>query len=164
MRRLAWLFLLPTLLLGADRQVSYQDLKTAAPGDWLTYSGSYNSQRYSRLKQIHTGNVQALAPAWIFHVSNEERLECVPVVVDGVMYVTQDNGTVYALDAQSGRMIWSYHYTLGKPRGANRGVAVYGNRVYFTTGDAFLVALEARTGNFLWRSKIAEAKDGYWAR
>ena len=163
MRKLAWLLLLPGLLWGADRQVTYQDLKTAEPANWLSYSGSYNSQRYSRLKQIHAGNVQALAPAWIFHVPNEERLECVPVVVDGVMYVTQAIGVVYALDAQSGRVIWSYHYTFGKPRWTNRGVAVYGNRVYFTTGDAYLVALEARTGNFLWRSKIAEAKDGYLA-
>ena len=163
MRKLAWLLCWAGILLPANAQVTYQDLKTAPPGNWLTYSGSYGSERYSPLKQIHTGNIQTLVPAWIFHVPNEERLECVPIVVNGVMYVTQAIGTVFALDAQSGRLIWSYHYPFAKPNGANRGVAVYGNRVYFTTPDAYLVALEARTGNFLWRSKIAEAKEGYSA-
>lgn len=155
---LCWIF--PFLAFGA--QVSEQDLRKAAPPDWLTYSGSYSSQRYSLLKQITTANVKALAPAWIFHVPDEERLESVPIVVNGTMYVTKPR-EVYALDGRSGRMIWSYRYPSGHGQCANRGVAVYGDRVYFNTPDAFLVALEARSGNLLWKSKIAEAKEGYTA-
>jgi alcohol dehydrogenase (cytochrome c) len=162
MMKLARLFCWAGFLLPAMGQVTYQDLKTADPGNWLTYSGSYSSQRHSLLKQIDTSTIQALVPKWIFHVPGQERLESVPIVVNGVMYVTQSR-EVYALDGRTGRLIWSYRYPSKLGQGDNRGVAVYGNRVYFTTPDAFLIALDARTGNFLWQSKIAEAKDGYWA-
>ncbi|MGH9667103.1 MAG: PQQ-binding-like beta-propeller repeat protein, partial [Bryobacteraceae bacterium] len=138
------------------------DLKTADPSNWLTYSGSYSSQRHSLLKQIDSRNIQALVPKWIFHVPKQERLESVPIVVNGVMYITQSR-EVYALDGRTGRLIWSYNYPSTLGQGDNRGVAVYGNRVYFTTPDAFLIALDARTGSLLWQSKIAEAKDGFWA-
>lgn len=163
MTKWAWLFCWAILLpVGTKAQVSYQELKKPDSSNWLTYSGSYSSERYSQLKQIDTANVQTLVPAWIFHVQKEERLECVPVVVNGVMYITRP-GQVYALDGQTGRLIWSYDYPSTEHGVPNRGVAIYGNRVYFTTPDAFLVALDRRTGNFLWRSKIAEAKEGYWA-
>ncbi|HEV2382177.1 MAG TPA: PQQ-dependent dehydrogenase, methanol/ethanol family [Terriglobia bacterium] len=161
MMKLACLFLCAGTLFAEERQVTFQDLKAADANNWLCYSGSYGSQRYSHLKQINTTNVQSLVPAWIFHVTKEERLESVPIVVEGVMYFTQAVGVVYAVDGQSGRLIWTYRYPFGKPSWPNRGAAVYQNRVYFTTQDAYLVALDARTGSFLWRSKIAEAKDGY---
>ena len=73
-----------TVMTGSA-QVSSQDLVKADPRNWLSYSGSYNSQRHSGLQQIHTGNVSALAPAWIYHFPGAEELESVPVVVDGVM-------------------------------------------------------------------------------
>lgn len=164
MTRWAWLIYAAVILLPVrmQAQVNYQELKNPDPSNWLTYSGSYSSQRYSLLKQIDVADVQKLVPAWIFHGRREERLECVPVVVNGVMYVTKP-GAVYAIDGQAGRLIWTYHYRFTHRGVANRGVAVYGDRVYFTTPDAFLIALDARTGNFLWRSKIADAKEGYWA-
>src|SRR5207245_11342883 len=154
--------LLSLALLGAlCAQVTYQDLLSAKAGDWLTYSGSYHSQRHSTLKQIHRGNVSSLVPKWIYHVPGATRLETVPLVADGVMYVSQPN-EVYAVDAQAGRLIWEYHHEPALERGPNRGVAVYGNRVYLGTADAQLVALDSRTGNLLWKTKMAEAKDGYW--
>ncbi len=151
--------LLPASAAG---QVTYQDLLKADPGNWLTYSGSYNSQRHSLLKQINIGNAQALTPKWIYHVPGAGRLESVPIVVDGVMYVSQPN-EVFALDGRTGRVVWRYRHEPALGKGPNRGVAVYGNRVYFTTPDAFLVALDARTGNLLWQSEIAKFKDGYWS-
>jgi len=153
-----------SILVGilATAQVRYEDLLKADPANWLTYSGSYDAQRHSLLKQIHTGNVRALVPQWIYHVPGGSRLESVPLVVNGVMYLSQPN-EVHALDARTGRLIWQYRREPAIRRGPNRGVAVYNNRVYFTTPDAFLVALDARTGNFLWQSKIAEAKEGYWS-
>lgn len=146
----------------ARAQVTYQDLLKADSNNWLTYSGSYNSQRHSLLKQVNTASAHALVPKWVFHVPGAGRLESVPVVVDGVMYVSQPN-EVYALDGRTGRVIWKYRHEPALGKGPNRGVAVYGNRVYFTTPDAYLVALDARTGSLLWQSEIAKFSEGYWA-
>ncbi len=141
--------------------LSFPDLLRPTPANWISYNGSYNSQRHSLLKQIDIRNVHALAPRWIFHVPGAQRLESVPVVVDGVMYVSQPN-EVYALDARTGRLIWEHHRQPALHRGPNRGVAVYGSRVYFGTPDAHLVALDALTGNLLWDVQMADPKDGYW--
>ena len=149
------------LALSAGAQVTNQDLLRANPADWLTYSGAYHSQRHSTLKQIHTGNVRSLSAKWIFRVPGASRLETVPIVHKGVMYISQPN-EVYALDAQSGRRIWEYRHD-APARGPNRGVAIYGHQIYFGTPDAKLVSLDARTGNLLWSVKLAEASDGYWS-
>jgi alcohol dehydrogenase (cytochrome c) len=141
-------------------QVTYQDLVKADSNNWLSYSGSYGAQRHTSLKQVHTGNVESLMTKWIYHVDGSRRLEGVPVVVNGVMYVSQPN-EVDALDARSGRLIWQYQRTVANARGANRGVAVYGNKVFIGTTDAFLVALDARSGSVIWESKIADASIGY---
>ncbi len=154
----AWLL----AVLAAAAQVTYQDLRKADPANWLTYSGSYPATRHSLLRQIHTGNVGALVPKWIYHLQGASRLESVPVVVDGVMYVSQPN-EVYALDGRNGRVIWEYHREPALKRGPNRGVAVYDHKVYFGTPDAHLVALDARTGSVVWEAKLAEARDGYWS-
>ena len=98
----------------------------------------------------------------MFHVDSARRLETVPIVVDGVMYVSQPN-EVYALDGRSGRLIWEYDHQPALRKGPNRGVAVYGNKVYIGTPDAYLVALDARTGSVVWKTKLAEASDGYWS-
>ena len=76
-----------------------------------------------------------------------------------VMYITQPN-EIFALDGRSGRLIWHYQHILPHApdrEGPNRGAAVFGNKVYFTTTDAFLIALNASNGNVLWQSKIAES-------
>jgi alcohol dehydrogenase (cytochrome c) len=155
--RLAWIFLAPLALA----QVTYEDLKKADPGNWLHYSGQYHAQRHSLLNQVHTGNVKNLVPAWIYHVRGANRLESVPIFVDGVLYLSQTN-EVHALDGRTGRLIWEYRRQ-ARQRGPNRGIAVYGNKVYMGTADAYLVALDARTGSLLWESKIAEAEEGYWS-
>ena len=149
------------VILGAEAQVTSGDLLRADPSNWLSYSGAYHSQRHSALRQIHTDNVRALVPKWIFHVPGATRLEATPLVSNGVMYVSQPN-EVYALDAGSGRKIWEYRFEPAVERGPNRGVALYGNRVYFGTPDAHLVALDARTGNRLWAVELAKAAEGYW--
>src|SRR5437867_9331958 len=145
----------------APGQVTYQQLLKAAPENWLTYSGSYNSRRHSALKRIHTGNVRDLAAKWIYHIRGAEELESVPIVVGGVMYVSDAN-RVFALDGRAGRLIWEYRRRPALQRGANRGVAVLGNKIYFGTQDAHLVALDARTGSLIWDAKMAEVSEGYW--
>jgi len=143
-------------------QVTGEHLLKPDPANWLHYNGQYHSQRHSALNQVHTGNVSRLAAKWIFHVPNARQLQNVPIIANGIMYVSQPN-EVYALDARTGRQIWAWFRQPALQKGPNRGVAVYGNRVFVTTPDAHLVALDARTGSELWASKIAEASDGYWS-
>ena len=143
-------------------QVTDQQLLEADASTWLHYNGSYDSRRHSRLDQVNLGTINRLTPKWIFRVPNASRLQSVPIVSGGVMYVTQPN-EIYALDARTGRKIWEYARVPRREKGPNRGVAIWGDKVYFTTPDAYLVALNAATGNVVWESKIAEASDGYWS-
>ena len=80
------------------------------PQNWLTYSGSYSSQRYSPLKQIDPANVKNLELKWVFQAQSLQKFETTPLVVDGIMYVTQSPNDVVALDAKTGRVFWIYHY------------------------------------------------------
>jgi PQQ-dependent dehydrogenase (methanol/ethanol family) len=125
-------------------------------GDWPTYAGTVGGNRYSPLREINTQNIVALRPAWI-HPNPYASLETTPLVVDGVMYVTAPN-QVTALDGRSGGEIWNY----SRPRspadeisgdaakGANRGVAVLGDRIFFITDNAHLICLHRLTGALLW--------------
>src|SRR5262247_3258971 len=148
--------------------ISFADIVEPRTGDWPTYHGHLSGNRHSPLRQIHTGNVAQLAPKWIFSIPNVRRLECTPVVVDGVMYVTTAN-RVYALDAQSGRQIWRYQRPLtkglvGDAAGAiNRGVAVLGDKVFMVTDNAHLIALHRLTGRLLWDVEMADSREHYGA-
>jgi PQQ-dependent dehydrogenase (methanol/ethanol family) len=129
-----------------------------APGDWPTYHGDIGGNRHSALDQINASNVKSLAVKWIFPI-NLFALEVTPVVVDGVMFVTGPN-QVFAIDAQSGRTIWNYRRDRSKEitgdpaKGTNRGVAVLGDRVFFLTDNAHMVALHRVTGAMLWDAKM----------
>jgi alcohol dehydrogenase (cytochrome c) len=146
--------------------ITYQDLLTPDPRHWLTYSGDYSGRRHSTLDRIHAGNVAKLAVRWIFPFPGANRLVGTPVVANGVMYVTGRNA-VFALDARSGREIWHFSRPLrtdviGDARaGINRGVAVLGNKVFFETHDAHLLALHAGNGSLLWEVEIADHREGY---
>ena len=148
--------------------ISFAEIAEPRTGDWPTYHGNLSGNRHSPLRQIHVGNVAQLAPRWIFSIPNVRRLECTPVVVDGVMYVTTANRT-YALDAQSGRQIWRYQRPLtkglvGDAAGAiNRGVAVLGDKVFMVTDHAHLIALHRLTGRLLWDVEMADYREHYGA-
>src|SRR5579862_3798360 len=83
------------------------------PQNWLTYSGSLSSQRYSELKQIAPDNVKDLSLKWVFQSRSLEKHEVTPLVVDGVMYTVQGINDVFALDAATGRTLWSYSHKPG---------------------------------------------------
>lgn len=137
------------------------------PGEWPTYAGNVDGNRYSTLKLINTQNVAALRPAWTYSIPYFG-LEMTPLVIDGVMYVTGPN-QVYALDGRTGSEIWKY----SRPRsvasaisgdaakGANRGVAVLGNHVFFITDNAHLICLQKLTGALLWEVPLAEQPGRY---
>ncbi len=138
-----------------------------APGNWPTYSGRLNGNRYSALDQIDTNSVSRLRLDWTYSIPYFG-LETTPLVMEGVMYVTGPN-QVYALDGRSGREIWSY----SRPRtpggsiagdaakGANRGVALLGDRVFFVTDDAHLICLHRLTGAVLWDVAMPEETEHY---
>src|SRR5262249_29740102 len=111
-RRLPLLvFLLTGMTL--DAQVSFDRLLRAPeePRNWLSYSGSYLSQRYSLLRQVNPANVGNLELKWVFQAQSLQKFETTPLVVDGIMYITQSPNDVVALDAKTGRAFWVYHYT-----------------------------------------------------
>src|SRR5882724_2542271 len=90
--------------------VTYDRLLKAAaePGNWLMYSSSYNSWRYSGLNQINPQTVKDLHVKWIFQGRHVEKFETTPLVVNGIMYLTRPENAIYALDAATGRQLWSY--------------------------------------------------------
>jgi alcohol dehydrogenase (cytochrome c) len=154
-------------LLARDGNV-YRERPIEPKQDWTSYDGSITGNRYSSLEQINLKNVQRLSPAWVFPNPTAVQLEVTPVVSDGVMYITAPN-EAYALDATTGRQIWSFK----TPRtpgllssagdGANRGVAISGDRVFMVTDSAHLLALDRRTGKKLWDVTMGDTKEGYSA-
>ena len=104
------IFYLLAAIIPLAAQVSYDRLRKAdsEPGNWLTYSGNYSAERYSQLKQITTANVKRLRPVWIYQMHTTEKVETSPLVVDGIMFVTEPGGSVTALDTLTGRPIWMY--------------------------------------------------------
>ncbi len=148
--------------------LSFERLRnsSAEPHNWLTYWGDYQGKHYSALKQINTTNVQQLQARWAVQMPGDTLLETTPIVIDGVMYTSGMPGDVYALDARSGLQIWKYSrkQKVVNPYQSNpfnRGVAVLGNRVFFGTLDAALIALDARTGQPLWEVQVADTMLGY---
>jgi alcohol dehydrogenase (cytochrome c) len=146
-----------------------QDMLNRAANDgnnFLHTNGDYTQKRYHPAAQINASNVRRLRPAWIFQTDVKESMETSPIVVNGVMYVTTSFSQVHALNAQTGEQLWYYKHPLGPitiyccgPN--NRGVAVYEDRVYLATLDSKLVALDAKTGNKVWQSDIADPELGY---
>ncbi|MBI1396037.1 MAG: PQQ-binding-like beta-propeller repeat protein [Betaproteobacteria bacterium] len=146
-----------------------QDMLNASPTDrsnWLHPNGNYAQTRYYAANQINTGNVRKLRPAFVFQTAVLESMETAPLVIDGVMFLTTSYNHVYAVDAVTGQEYWHYKHKMGPittyccgPN--NRGVAAYGDMLYMGTLDAKLVALNAKTGDVVWESEIADPELGY---
>jgi alcohol dehydrogenase (cytochrome c) len=149
-------------------QVSYERLTHAAreSQNWLMYSGTYRSQRYSALDQITPANVRTLEQKWVFQAESLQKFETTPLVMDGIMYLTQPPNDVVALDARTGRIFWIYQYKPApdsKPccGAVNRGLAILGDTLFMATIDARLIAIDARSGKPLWNKRVADHESGY---
>ncbi|WP_424989983.1 PQQ-dependent methanol/ethanol family dehydrogenase [Fluviibacterium sp. S390] len=134
----------------------------------LTNGMGRHLQRYSPLETLNKDNVANLVPAWAFSLGGEKQRgqEAQPLVHDGIMYVTGSYSRLYAIDVKTGKEIWQYDARL--PEGIlpccdviNRGGAIYGDKIFFGTLDARIVALDLKTGDVVWRDKIANYKEGY---
>lgn len=147
-----------------------QAITNPKPGDWPTYNGVLGGNRYSRLEQINTGNVQKLQLQWVYPLQGS-RLETTPVVSGGIMYVTGPT-QVCALDARSGNEIWC-HKEIEDTKGAkkhtgwygspNRGLALLGDRIFYTSGYAHLICLNRLTGGVMWDVKMPVTPGSYFA-
>ena len=141
-------------------------LESPAPEDWLMYRGSYNSWGYSPLDQITTANVANLVPVWSLSTGVVSGHESPPIVNNGVMFVTTPEDQVIAVDAGTGNQLWRYRRQfpedMSHPHRTNRGVGLYGDKVYYTTHDAFVVALNASTGELVWETAVANYRNGYY--
>ena len=137
------------------QNVTNQTLENAAQSsdDWLTYGRDYAETRYSRLDQVNEGNVKDLGVAWTFDPGTYRGLEATPLVADGVMYGSLPWSMVFAVDARTGKGIWMFDPEVDKGKGGevccdvvNRGVALFGNKVFVDTIDGRVIALNAKTG------------------
>jgi PQQ-dependent dehydrogenase (methanol/ethanol family) len=137
-------------------------------GDWPNYNGTLDGTRDSSLKQITLDNVANLQLQWVYSIQFNG-LETTPIVVDGVMFVTGNN-QVYAVSGKTGREIWHYQrpksqsaqISVDAAIGVNRGVAVLGDRVFYLTDDAHLIALNRLTGGLLWDVNTHEGAAGQY--
>jgi PQQ-dependent dehydrogenase (methanol/ethanol family) len=151
----------------ADLNVTYARLKNARaePRNWLTYWGDYQGTHYSRLDSITPANVATLRSQWSYQFGAGNN-ETMPIVVDGLMFVTGPLNNAAALDARTGRPIWKYTRRL--PRIAshctvmtNRGFAILGDRLFMATLDTHLVSLDAKTGSVIWDVPVDDYKKGF---
>jgi PQQ-dependent dehydrogenase (methanol/ethanol family) len=152
-------------------QKDIDEVMNPKPGNWVTYNGVRDGNHHSKLDQINTGNVNQLQPQWAF-VPGGRGLEGEPIVKDGIMYVT-GGPQVCALDAKTGLSIWCTPRNNGlgvqkessgrrrrdagtEPTGPNRGVGILGDRLYYTSDDAYLVCLNRLTGAVMWSVPLAD--------
>ncbi|MEZ5356921.1 MAG: PQQ-binding-like beta-propeller repeat protein [Bryobacteraceae bacterium] len=166
----------------ASGAVDFTRIVNPKPEDWITYNGNVSGNRYSPLRQIDTSNVKKLTLQWTFSIPlwrhflpdtpyyHENMryfgLETVPIVVDGVMYITGPN-QAFAIDATTGLEMWHY----ARPRtpglvsdpslGTNRGVAILGDNVFMVTDDAHLIALNRTTGSLVWETVMPDEPQRY---
>ena len=157
-----------TVITPAFSPVTWERLVNAEsePENWMMYSGTLDSQRYSRLDQINTNNVTELEMKWSYQIPVIDRAETVPTVVDGIMFITEAPSNLTAVDARTGRVYWRYDHELPEDLRIccgrnNRGVAILGETLFMSTLDAHLVAIDARTGNVLWDVEVADYEAGY---
>ena len=163
--------------------VSEEMLRNPAPGEWLNWRGTDNAWGYSPLDQITLDNVGELQLAWSWAMDETGSQEAAPLAHDGILYIPNPRGVIQALDGATGDLIWEYRpgVTLrvdgtrtsdntGLPanaravvgRGVQKNIAIYGDMIYAATGDASIVAVDARTGREVWKTAVADPGLGYF--
>ena len=140
------------------------------PANWLTYSGTLDGQRYSRLTQITPANAKDLELKWVLQTrapaEPNSKYEATSLVSNGVLYTVQPPNVVVALDAANGKIFWTYPYNPAPSARLccgriNRGLAILGNTLFMGTIDGNLIALDARDGHTMWTTPIGRPEAGY---
>ena len=134
--------------------------------NWLSYRGTLDGWGYSKLDQINDTNIDELQPVWSFSTGVLGGHESPPIVNDGVMFITTPGNFLYAIEAATGDLLWRYQHNLPENYIAfhrtNRGVALYGDKVYMATLDARVIALDATTGEKVWDTPVQDNSFGYY--
>jgi alcohol dehydrogenase (cytochrome c) len=149
--------------------VSINEVAAGLPADgsrWLTFGGNYSNHRHSPLTQINPGNVATLKPLWTFQTATLGNFETTSLLRDNVLYVTGPQNVAWAIDARTGRQIWRYRRELPANLTAccglvNRGFGVLNDKLFMTTLDAHLIALDIKTGAVAWDATLENFKNGY---
>ena len=138
------------------------------PGNWLSYGRNYAEDRYSSLDQITSENIDQLGLIWSYELGTKRGIEATPIVVDGILFMSGPWSVVYALDARTGTLIWSWDPAVPRRYAdlaccdvVNRGVALYQGKVYVGTLDGRLAALDAATGNLVWETLTVDPNKAY---
>jgi alcohol dehydrogenase (cytochrome c) len=146
--------------------ITAERLLNPRPGDWLSYRRTVDVHGYSPLSRINRTNVRNLRPVWTYPVQDDSRWVPTPIVANGVMYVSEGRGRIIALDVKTGEVRWIHRRTypedirISQAYLRQRGVAVYGDKIYWGTADSYLVALDARTGEQVWQVRTGDYKKG----
>ncbi|MBT2303932.1 PQQ-dependent dehydrogenase, methanol/ethanol family [Variovorax paradoxus] len=141
----------------------------AKTADWPSHGLDYAETRFSKLDQINTDNVKELGLAWSYNLESTRGVEATPLVVDGIMYVTASWSVVHAIDARTGKKIWSFDPKVDKSKGfkgccdvVNRGVALYQGKIFVGAYDGRLIALDAASGQPVWeKDTIVDRSKSY---
>lgn len=153
-----------------EKPVTWNDIinDDKTTGDVVTYGLGVQAHRYSTLDQIDVTNVSRLKAKWSFSFGDEKQRgqEGQALVHDGVIYMTGSYSRLFALDAITGKKLWNYSYRLPEDIRpccdvVNRGAAIYGDKIYFGTLDAGIVALDRKTGKVVWSKKFEDHTAGY---
>ncbi|MDC9603049.1 PQQ-dependent dehydrogenase, methanol/ethanol family [Pseudoalteromonas sp. GABNS16G] len=154
-------------VIAADQVNQSYIIENAKTGkDWPTHGFDYAETRFSPLAQISADNVENLGLAWSYNLESTRGVEATPLVVDGVMYVTASWSIVHALDAKTGKKLWTYDPEVPGEAGSrgccdvvNRGVAVHYGNVYVASYDGRLIAIDAKTGEKVWETNTLPDND-----
>jgi len=148
------------------KPVTAERLKNPEAANWLQIRGQYSGWGYSELDQIKPENVKQLQLAWVFATGAGNAHEAAPLVNNGVMYVSAPGNQVIALNAKTGTLLWRYRREIPASsilmHPVSRGVALFGDRVYFASNLAVLVALDAKTGKEIWTTTVEDNKKAYY--
>ncbi len=136
--------------------------------EWLTHGRTYDEQRFSPLDQINDKTIGKLSLAWYADLDTNRGQEATPIVADGVIYTTSAWSKVFAYDAVSGKLLWSYDPQISGPKGyeaccdvVNRGVAIWKDKVFFGALDGRLIALNAKDGKVAWSVQTTDTTKPY---
>ncbi|MBK7948545.1 MAG: PQQ-dependent dehydrogenase, methanol/ethanol family [Deltaproteobacteria bacterium] len=152
----------------AVRAVDRARIVAAAPGEWTSHGRNYAEQRYSPLDQITEANVTDLGLAWSFDLQSDHGVEATPLVADGVMYVSAPWSIVHALDAATGAKVWTFDPEVPRSYArkvccgfVNRGVALWGDKVFVGTLDGRIIGVDRATGKQVWSTSTIEPGFSY---
>ena len=140
-------------------------LRSPDPDNWISFRNGYELWGYSSLDQVNADNVDQLRLVWARAMQHGYQ-EVEPIVYDGVMFLANVEDIVQALDATTGDLLWEYRRNLPDnianvtgTRYRYRNVSIYDDKIFLATNDAFLVALDARTGTLIWETQRADYRE-----